>query len=213
MAPSSGTRRQSGWSRKPSSAPPDDPYPSPDFTTPPPGIRRQIPRCRIDILSAAQRSYCMSQIRGRDTKPELALRKAVFRLGLRYRVTNRMPGRPDMIFPRERVAVFVDGCFWHRCPEHGVAPRSNADFWERKLRRNVERDAEVAALLEQKGWTLLRYWEHQVRSDLLTIAARVCQAVFLSRANLYGSPASSRKASRTMASDVRSGVKPASSRR
>src|SRR4051812_30474168 len=88
-----------------------------------------------------------SRQRTRDTKPEIAVRKALWRLGLRYRV-DRAPlkgvrSRADILFPRERVAVFVDGCFWHRCPDHGVAPKSNAGWWAMKLDLNVARDVKT----------------------------------------------------------------------
>ena len=99
-----------------------------------------------DVLSRAQRSYCMSRIRGRDTSPEVRLRKELWRRGLRYRLSSKLPGKPDLVFPACQTAVFVDGCFWHRCPQHFTAPRSNADFWRRKVDANVERDRRVGSL-------------------------------------------------------------------
>ncbi|MFC1680354.1 very short patch repair endonuclease [Pseudomonadota bacterium] len=119
-----------------------------------------------DVMTPAQRSWCMSRIRGQNTGPELILRKALWRRGLRYRLKNRLPGRPDVIFPGRRIAVFVDGCFWHGCMEHGVAPKNNAEFWKKKLKGNKVRDAEVNAQLEELGWTVIRIWEHEVRSDV-----------------------------------------------
>jgi DNA mismatch endonuclease (patch repair protein) len=104
----------------------------------------------------------MSRQRRRDTAPELALRRALHALGLRYRVhLAGLPGRPDVVLTRARVAVFVDGCFWHRCPEHGVPPRSNAEWWRDKLARNVERDREVDHQLQRLGWEVVRVWEHE----------------------------------------------------
>lgn len=104
----------------------------------------------------------MSRQRRRDTAPELALRRALHALGLRYRVhLAGLPGRPDVVLTRVRVAVFVDGCFWHRCPEHAVAPKANADWWREKLGRNVERDREVDRRLQQLGWEVVRVWEHE----------------------------------------------------
>lgn len=102
--------------------------------------------------------------RGRDTGPELALRRAVHARGLRYFV-NRRPVKTvrrtaDLVFPTAHVAVFVDGCFWHGCPEHHSAPKTNADFWSGKVQRNRERDAETDRLLTDEGWTVLRIWEH-----------------------------------------------------
>ncbi len=100
----------------------------------------------------------------RDTGPELALRSAVHRRGLRYRVVLPVPGRPrrsiDVAFPRSRLAVFVDGCFWHGCPEHGTAPRSNAWWWEEKLTTNRARDQDTGSALQEAGWRVLRLWEH-----------------------------------------------------
>jgi DNA mismatch endonuclease (patch repair protein) len=102
--------------------------------------------------------------RSRDTKPELALRKILHSRGLRYRVDHApMPGlrrRADVVFTRLRIAVFVDGCFWHGCPEHATVPRSNADYWVPKLQRNIERDRETDTVLLSHGWSVIRIWEH-----------------------------------------------------
>jgi DNA mismatch endonuclease (patch repair protein) len=108
---------------------------------------------------------------GRDTKPELALRRAVHAMGLRYYV-NRRPVRAvrrtaDLVFPRARVAVFLDGCFWHGCPDHHTVAKTNARFWAEKVTTNRRRDAETNATLAAAGWTVVRIWEHEVA----TIAA------------------------------------------
>jgi len=107
----------------------------------------------------------MSRIRGENTKPELMLRKALRAAGMRYRLKNKLPGRPDIIFPGKRVAVFVDGCFWHRCPEHFQAPLRNALFWDDKISRNEKRDRKVDEQLSAMGWRILRIWEHEVRGS------------------------------------------------
>ncbi len=105
--------------------------------------------------------------RPRDTTPELRLRSAAHALGLRYRVDAPVSGLPtrrrraDLLFPRARVAVFVDGCFWHGCPEHHRLPTANAGYWAGKVGRNVERDRETDALLRQAGWEVVRVWEHE----------------------------------------------------
>lgn len=103
--------------------------------------------------------------RGRDTSPERQLRRLLHRRGLRYRVDVRVdPGirsRADILFPSARVAVFVDGCFWHRCAIHGTSPVSNSEYWQAKLARNVERDRETAHALKTAGWTVVRVWEHE----------------------------------------------------
>ncbi|PWU54783.1 very short patch repair endonuclease [Micromonospora sp. S4605] len=97
-----------------------------------------------------------------STKPELALRRELHRRGLRFRVNPPgLPGRPDVAFTRARVAVFVDGCFWHRCPEHSTLPRNNREWWLAKLERNVVRDRAKDAALAELGWTVLHVWEHE----------------------------------------------------
>ncbi|WP_311979554.1 very short patch repair endonuclease [Promicromonospora citrea] len=107
----------------------------------------------------------MSVARRKDTKPELDLRRLLHARGLRYRVTYPVPGRPrrtmDVAFTRAKVAIFLDGCFWHGCPEHATQPRANADWWRQKLRDNVERDADTTRVLTDQGWTVLRFWEHE----------------------------------------------------
>lgn len=100
----------------------------------------------------------------RDTPPELAIRRLLHAHGLRYRVDARpvkgLNRRADLVFGPTKVAVFIDGCFWHACPEHGSAPKSNATWWADKLRRNVERDRDTDARLTAAGWLALRFWEH-----------------------------------------------------
>jgi len=115
-----------------------------------------------DFLTPAERSERMSRIKSRDTKPELALRRAMHAKGFRYRVNDaHLPGKPDMVFPRYRTVVFVHGCFWHRHAGCKVAstPKSNTEFWEEKFRRNVERDASAQAALAQAGWRVFIVWE------------------------------------------------------
>jgi DNA mismatch endonuclease (patch repair protein) len=110
--------------------------------------------------------------RGVDTSPERLLRKAIHARGLRYRIHMRMKFgaiavRPDIVFTRRRVAVFVDGCFWHGCPEHVSWPRSNASFWRNKIESNRERDRQQDLALRDAGWTVLRVWEHEDIEDAL----------------------------------------------
>lgn len=121
----------------------------------------------------------MQSQRTRDTAPELALRSELHRRGLRFRVDARpaplVPRRADVVFTRARVAVFVDGCFWHSCPDHGTTPTANADWWRAKLGRTTERDAETAAALAEAGWTVVRVWEHDdaaTAADLVEAAVR-----------------------------------------
>jgi DNA mismatch endonuclease (patch repair protein) len=108
----------------------------------------------------------MRGIRRRDTVPELALRSELHRRGFRFRVdfpvavpSGRSP-RPDVAFTRHRLAVFVDGCFWHGCGEHAAIPAKNAAYWRAKINRNVERDAEQDARLKSAGWSVIRVWAH-----------------------------------------------------
>lgn len=110
----------------------------------------------------------------RNTKPEMALRRELHRLGLRYRVERKiLPGvqrRADVAFIGARVAVFVDGCFWHSCPQHATHPKANADWWSEKLARNVIRDRDTDRQLEGAGWAVVRMWEHE---DPAAVAQRI----------------------------------------
>jgi DNA mismatch endonuclease, patch repair protein len=120
----------------------------------------------------------MQSNRGRDTKPELALRSAVHAMGLRYRVSARpladLRRTADLVFPREQVAVFLDGCFWHGCPEHHTVAATNAQFWADKVRGNVTRDRDTDSRLQEAGWVSVRIWEHD---DPTTAALRVRDVV------------------------------------
>ncbi|QXV63234.1 DNA mismatch repair protein Vsr [Amycolatopsis sp. TNS106] len=115
----------------------------------------------------AGRSRNMSANRRSDTKPEIALRKALHQLGFRYRKDHRLDlptgvrVRPDIVFIRRKIAVFVDGCFWHVCPEHGREPTRNEWYWTPKLRRNIERDRLADTALADAGWRVVRIWEHE----------------------------------------------------
>lgn len=121
--------------------------------------------------------------RGRDTAPELAVRRILHKAGLRYRVDFRaiptLRRTVDIAFPRAKVAVFIDGCFWHGCPEHYQRPGSNRDYWDPKVARNRERDLETTAAFEDAGWTVLRFWEHAVRNDPVEVSAAVTSLVRL----------------------------------
>src|SRR5262245_49782916 len=125
------------------------------------------PRPAYPHPSTAGRSANMRANRRADTKPELALRRALHGLGYRYRkdyridLSDGLRVRPDIVFTASKVAVFVDGCFWHCCPEHGSQPAANTWYWEPKLRRNVDRDRAADAALDQAGWTVVRFWEHE----------------------------------------------------
>jgi len=120
----------------------------------------------------------MSRLGRRDTRPELAIRSELHRRGLRFRV-DRAPvkdlrSRADIVFGPARVAVYVDGCFWHSCPEHGTKPKANAEWWKRKLDRNQQRDRETDRVLREHGWEVVRIWEHE---DPVAAADRVESAL------------------------------------
>jgi DNA mismatch endonuclease (patch repair protein) len=120
----------------------------------------------------------MSRQRSRDTDPERALRSLLHRMGLRFRVHRRpVPGvrrEADVVFVAARVAVFVDGCFWHRCPDHATSPRNNGAWWTAKLAANVARDADTDRRLAEAGWEVVRVWEHE---DTAGAAERVAAVV------------------------------------
>ncbi len=128
----------------------------PDRLTPPTEIvRRQMQRQRTS-----------------GTTAELAVRRALHRLGYRYRVDYQvLPDqryRGDIVWRREHLVVFLDGCFWHGCPAHGTTPKSNTDWWSAKIEKNRERDLRATSLLSDAGWTVLRFWEHEPTNEIVT---------------------------------------------
>jgi DNA mismatch endonuclease, patch repair protein len=116
----------------------------------------------------------MARVARRDTRPELELRRILHRRGFRYRVDAppdpSLRGRADILFPRARVVVYVDGCFWHSCPHHGVLPKGNREWWRAKLEATVTRDRATEEALRERGWNVVRVWEHE---DPETAAERV----------------------------------------
>jgi DNA mismatch endonuclease (patch repair protein) len=122
----------------------------------------------------------MSRLARKHTKPELEVRRALHAAGLRYRVQYPVPGNRrrtiDVAFTRAKLAVFIDGCFWHSCPGHGMTPTANSEWWQWKLQRNRARDRDTDQVLHQAGWTVLRFWEHE-SPDAVVIAVRsyVCR--------------------------------------
>ncbi|MEU2612152.1 very short patch repair endonuclease [Micromonospora sp. NPDC007271] len=134
------------------------------------------------VPSSAGRRRAMQLQRSRDTVPEIALRKSLHRLGLRFRLHQRplegLRRTVDIVFRPAKVAVEVRGCFWHVCPEHGARPKSNAAWWDAKLSRNEQRDRETARSLEAAGWRLVVVWEHE---DTAAAAERVAEIVRLRR--------------------------------
>ena len=125
-------------------------------------------------------SRVMSANRGKNTSPEVRLRLSLFASGLRgYRLHRRdLPGRPDISFSRDRLAIFVNGCFWHRCPECSLPlPNSHREYWVEKFRRNVERDRRKIAALKEVGWRVIVIWEHEVDNDLPRCVDRIRKAL------------------------------------
>lgn len=120
----------------------------------------------MDKLTPAQRRHCMSRIRGKDTKPEILVRRGLHARGFRFRLQERkLPGRPDMTLPKYGVALMVNGCFWHghKGCRYATKPNSNSEFWEAKIKRNQHRDEVTAAHLEALGWTVITIWECELR--------------------------------------------------
>jgi DNA mismatch endonuclease (patch repair protein) len=144
---------------------------------------------RPGALNAAV-SAQMSRMPRASTGPELLIRRELHRRGLRFRVNHRLlPGRPDIAFTRVRLAVFIDGCFWHQCPQHCVMPRNNRDWWRAKLLRNVERDREKDAALARMNWLVMHFWEHE---DSVDVVQRIEHVWRERRDALEVSPRSSR---------------------
>ena len=131
---------------------------------------------RAPIPAKVETSRVMSGNKAKNTKPELILRKAIWAIGIRgYRLHwKKAPGRPDISFPGKRVAIFINGCFWHRCPLcHPPAPKSNSEFWNEKFRKNIERDKSKNRLLKQNGWEVQTFWECEIKSDVGDCVSRL----------------------------------------
>jgi DNA mismatch endonuclease, patch repair protein len=129
----------------------------------------------VDVLSPQQRSFNMSRIRGRDTKPEILLRRGLHRRGFRFRLHRKdLPGRPDLVFPGRRAVIFVHGCFWHGhdCPMYQL-PATRADFWRKKIEGNRARDQAAVNALAATGWRVLIVWECALRGPARRAAADV----------------------------------------
>lgn len=137
-------------------------------------VSSDVPPPLNDAVSRSMRGNKRS-----DTKPELALRKALRENGLSgYRLQWHVPGRPDIAYPGRRIAIFVNGCFWHRCPMCKPAlPKTHVEFWEAKFERNVARDSRNKDALESDGWTVLTVWECEIKGDLPAVVSRIRASV------------------------------------
>ena len=142
----------------------------------------------MKLDTSPQRSRLMGRVRQRNTAAELTLRRALFKAGLRYRIkpTVPLPGSPDILFGPARLAIFVDGCFWHGCPLHGTWPKSNSGFWREKILRNQERDRSVDMDLACLGCTVIRVWEHELRGDFSPLVEEIVRFVRLAKKHNSG---------------------------
>ncbi len=132
---------------------------------------------RIDPLTPEQRRYTMRQVHSEDTKPEMSVRRLTHRMGYRYRLHRKdLPGKPDLVFPGRKKVIFVHGCFWHGhdCPAGRKTPKTNQEYWLKKLNRNKERDKQNIAKLHELGWDVLVIWECETR-DEATLSRRISQ--------------------------------------
>ena len=130
----------------------------------------------MDTLTSEKRSWNMSRIRGANTKPELAVRSMLHRMGYRFRIANKtLPGRPDIILPKYRAVIFVHGCFWHRhqgC-KYAYTPKSRLDFWGQKFEGNVMRDKNNLSLLKKIGWLPIVVWECEIKHNADAVLGRI----------------------------------------
>lgn len=134
----------------------------------------------VDVHTPERRSFNMSRIGGRDTSPEVTLRSALHRAGLRFRLhVKDLPGRPDIVLPRRRLVIFVHGCFWHRHPgcRFTTTPATNTEFWKTKFARNVERDADNIAAVRAAGWAVFVAWECEIKGSTGAVLQRVREAI------------------------------------
>lgn len=136
---------------------------------------------RRPIPSSPDVSRRMANVRQKGTGAEVALRREMYRLGLRYRINYEVLKTPrrlaDVAFPGRKIAVFVDGCFWHGCPEHATWPKHNAEFWRQKIEANQRRDADTNDRLRSLGWTVLRFWAHEPPTDAARAVAHMVALV------------------------------------
>lgn len=133
-------------------------------------------RSRTDLFTPEKRSAIMRAVKGADTRPEIALRRALFALGLRYRLHGALPGKPDLVFAARKSVIFVHGCFWHGhdCPRGVRTPKTNAAYWRQKIVRNRARDKEALAALRGIGWRALVLWECELK-DMTRAAAKAAK--------------------------------------
>jgi len=137
-----------------------------------------------DVLTHEQRKKNMSHILSKNTRPEIKLRKILWSEGIRgYRIHHNLPGKPDIVFTKKKIAIFIDGCFWHKCPVCFHEPETRKEFWMKKIQSNVDRDNKINEKLQADGWTVLRFWEHDVRKKPDTIVKKISELIVKSGEN------------------------------
>lgn len=131
----------------------------------------------MDNLTKIQRRINMQNIRSKNTKMELKVRSHLHKKGLRFRIHTNLIGKPDIVFPSKKVVVFLDSCFFHKCRQHYIQPKSNLKYWKPKIERNVLRAKEVNKALRKQGYKVIRFWEHQVKADSEKIVSIIYELV------------------------------------
>ena len=127
-----------------------------------------------DNLSREKRSKVMASIRGKNTKPEVTIRKILWMKGMRYRIHNKSVfGTPDISIKKKKIAIFVDGCFWHGCNRCYKEPKTNVEFWRNKIIQNKKRRIKVRRHLKKEGWRILEFWEHEINSDPILVSKKI----------------------------------------
>lgn len=127
-----------------------------------------------DVLNQDQRKLNMSHIRAKNTKPEVKLRKFLSAAGFRgYRIHFNLPGKPDIVFTKKKIVIFIDGCFWHKCSVCFQEPETHKEFWMKKIQSNVERDKKINEQLKNDGWTVIRIWEHDIRKSPENVVSEI----------------------------------------
>ena len=119
----------------------------------------------MDTLTKDKRGKLMAKIKGKDTKIEKLVRLTLKNQGVKFKANPNMYGHPDIIIPKRKIAIFLDGCFWHGCKKDKTIPKSNTTYWELKIKTNKKRDKAIAKTLKNRGWTVVRVWEHQIKND------------------------------------------------
>lgn len=121
----------------------------------------------MDNLTKEQRHLCMSRIKNRDTKVELNFRKYIWGKGIKnYRTKSKIIGKPDLYFSKKKIAIFIDGCFWHKCPTCFVKPKTKNKYWDVKIKNNILRDKKINSELKKNNISVLRFWEHELKIDI-----------------------------------------------